>query len=236
MASLATARVPLAVFPSPKKANSKSLVFNVESFLDSTGLGKTIAQFKRKDTIFRQGDPAKDVFYIQKGSVKLIVVNESGKEAVVAILGPGDFFGEGCLTTQSFSVATATCILPTTLLVIEKKKMIQVLGAEHAFSNHFIAYMVGRNMRVERDLVDQLFNNSEKRLARTLLMLAQYGKQDMPNKIIAHISQETLAEMVGTTRPRVNFFMNKFRDLGFIQYSNQDIHINKSLLGVVLND
>jgi CRP-like cAMP-binding protein len=236
MASVAVARAPIEVFPSPKKAKSKRLVFNVESFLDSTGLGKSTALFNRKDTVFRQGDPAKEVFYIQKGSVKLIVVNESGREAVVAILGPGDFLGEGCLTTQSISIATATCLAPTTLLVIRKKEMIQVLSAEHAFSDHFIAYMLGRNMRVEQDLIDQLFNNSEKRLARTLLMLAQYGKQDQPNKTIAHLSQETLAEMIGTTRSRVNFFMNKFRDLGFIQYSKRDIYINKSLLGVVLHD
>jgi CRP/FNR family cyclic AMP-dependent transcriptional regulator len=236
MASAVISRAPLKVVPSAKKANSKSLVFNVESFLDSTGLGKSIILFQQKDTIFRQGDPAKEVFYVQKGSVKLIVVNESGREAVVAILVPGDFFGEGCLTTQSISVATAICLAPTTLLVIKKKEMIQVLSAEHAFSDHFIAYMVGRNMRVEQDLIDQLFNNSEKRLARTLLMLAQYGKQDRPNKTIAHLSQETLAEMIGTTRSRVNFFMNKFRDLGFIEYSNREIHINKSLLSVVLHD
>jgi len=228
--------VPLKVLPSPKTAKSRSLGFSAESFLDSTGLGKSTALFNRKDTVFRQGDPAKDVFYIQKGGVKLIVVNESGKEAVVAILGPGDFLGEGCLTTQFVSMATAICLVPTTLLVIEKKKMMKVLGAEHAFSDYFIAYMLGRNIRVEQDLIDQLFNNSEKRLARTLLMLAQYGKQDRPNKIIAHLSQETLAEMIGTTRSRVNFFMNKFRDLGFIAYSSSDIQINKSLLSVVLHD
>jgi len=222
--------------PFRKKASSKRPVFNVESFLYSTGLGKSIAQFKRNDIIFRQGDAAREVFYVQKGSVKLTVVNESGREAVVAILAAGDFFGEGCLTTQSISVATAVCIAATTLLAIKKQEMIQVLSAEHAFSDHFIAYMLGRNMRVEQDLIDQLFNNSEKRLARTLLMLAQYGRKDQPNKMIAHLSQETLAEMIGTTRSRVNFFMNKFRDLGFIQYSNRSIHINKSLLSVVLHD
>lgn len=222
--------------PFRKKASSKRPVFNVEAFLYSTGLGKSIAQFKRNDTIFRQGDAALEVFYVQKGSVKLTVVNESGREAVVAILAAGDFFGEGCLTTQSISVATAICLTGTTLLAIKKKEMIQVLSAEHAFSNHFIAYMLGRNMRVEQDLIDQLFNNSEKRLARTLLMLAQYGRKDQPNKMIAHLSQETLAEMIGTTRSRVNFFMNKFRDLGFIRYSNRSIQINKSLLSVVLHD
>lgn len=235
MASLAAAR-PRQVFPSPEKARSKNLVFDVEWFLHSTGLGKSIAIFKAKDSVFRQGDSANDVFYIQKGGVKLIVVNQSGREAVMAILGPGDFFGEGCLTTQSTSIATAICLVPTTLLVIKKKEMIQVLSMEHAFSNHFIAYMLGRNMRVEQDLIDQLFNNSEKRLARTLLMLVQYGKKDQPNKMIAHLSQELLAEMIGTTRSRVNFFMNKFRDLGFIEYSKRDIYINKSLLSVVLHD
>jgi len=236
MAQLAATRAPLKAFPSRKKANSKGPVFNVESFLYSTGLGKSIAQFKHKETIFSQGDSAKEVFYIQKGGVKLIVVNETGREAVVAILEAGDFFGEGCLTTQSISVATAICLAPTTLLVIKKKEMIQVLSAEHVFSDHFIAYMLGRNMRVEQDLIDQLFNNCEKRLARTLLILAQYGKKDQPNKVITHLSQETLAEMIGTTRSRVNFFMNKFRDLGFIQYSNRSIQINKSLLSVVLHD
>ena len=230
-------RAPPKVLPSRKKAiPTKKPSFQVESFLYSTGLGKSMAEFKRKDVIFRQGDTAKEVFFIRSGSVKLIVVNESGREAVVAILEAGDFLGEGCLTNQSISVATAICLAPTTLLVIKKKEMIQVLNAEHAFSSHFIAYMLGRNMRVEQDLIDQLFNNSEKRLARTLLMLAQYGRKDQPNKTIAHLSQETLAEMVGTTRSRVNFFMNKFRDLGFIHYSNRSIQINKSLLGVVLND
>jgi CRP/FNR family transcriptional regulator, cyclic AMP receptor protein len=236
MAPSSKTRAPLKVFAFRKKATSKGPPFNVEMFLDSTGLGKSIAQFKNRDTVFSQGDVAKDVFYIQKGSIKLVVVNESGREAVVAILVAGDFFGEGCLTTQSISVATAICLMPTTLLVIKQKEMIQVLGAEHAFSNHFIAYMLGRNMRVEQDLIDQLFNNSEKRLARTLLMLAQYGRRDHPNKMIAHLSQETLAEMIGTTRSRVNHFMNKFRDLGFIQYSSRSVQINKSLLSVVLHD
>ena len=173
--------------------------------------------------------------YIQEGSVKLTVVNESGKEAVVAILGPGDFLGEGCLTGQSKYIATATAIAPTAALVIEKNEMIRVLHKEHEFSDRFIAYMLGRNIRVEEDLVDQLFNSSEKRLARTLLLLARYGKQDKPETILARISQEMLAEMVGTTRSRVNFFMNKFRKLGFIKYNGQ-IHIDKSLLSVVLHD
>ena len=174
--------------------------------------------------------------YIQEGIVKLTVVNASGREAVVAILGRGDFFGEGCLATQSISFATAIALESTTLLVIEKKEMSRVLRTEHKFSDHFIAYMLGRNMRVEQDLIDQLFNSTEKRLARTLLMLADYGKKDQPNKMVAKLSQETLGEMIGTTRSRVSFFMNKFRKLGFIQYSKRDIYIDKSLLSVVLHD
>ena len=175
------------------------------------------------------------VMYIQKGGVKLSVVNEVGKEAVVAMLGPGDFFGEGCLAGQSVRMGTATAITPTTLLVIEKKEMIRVLHAEHEFSDRFVAYMLTRNIRIEEDLVDQLFNSSEKRLARTLLLLARYGKQDQPQKLVPKISQETLAEMIGTTRSRVNFFMNKFRKLGFIKY-NGGLHIDPSLLSVVLHE
>jgi CRP-like cAMP-binding protein len=236
MSSIAAPRAPLKILRSPEKVRSKSLAFNVESFLHSAGLGKSIATFKAKESIIRQGDKVRKVFYIQKGGVKLIVVNQLGREAVVAILRPGDFFGEVCLTNQSISIATAICLVPTTLFAIKKKEMIQILSTEHAFTDHFIAYMLGRNMRVEQDLIDQLFNNCEKRLARTLLMLAQYGKTDQPHKLITNLSQETLSEMVGTTRSRVKFFMNKFRDLGFIQYSHRDIHIRKSLLGVVLHD
>jgi CRP/FNR family transcriptional regulator, cyclic AMP receptor protein len=163
------------------------------------------------------------------------VVNEAGKEAVFAILGPGDFFGEGCLARQSVRIGTATAITPTTLLVIEKKEMIRVLHAEHAFSDRFVSYMLSRNIRIEEDLVDQLFNSSEKRLARTLLLLARYGKESRPEKVIAKISQETLAEMIGTTRGRVNFFMNKFKRLGFIKY-NGGLHVDSSLLSVVLHE
>lgn len=167
--------------------------------------------------------------------MKLTVVNESGKEAVVAILKPGDFFGEGCLAGQSKYMATATTIAPTTVLVIEKDEMIRVLHKEHEFSDRFIAYILGRNIRVEEDLIDQLFNSSEKRLARTLLLLARYGAPGRPQKVLPKVSQETLAEMIGTTRSRVNFFMNKFRKLGFIEY-NGETHINDSLLSVVLHD
>jgi CRP-like cAMP-binding protein len=207
----------------------------VQLFLDSAGLGRKVAKFRGKETIFSQGDPANDVMYIQEGGVKLTVVNETGKEAVVAILGPGDFFGEGCLAGQSVRMATATTIALTTVLVIEKHEVLRVLHEEHEFSDRFIAYTLARNARVEEDLIDQLFNSSEKRLARTLLLLARYGAQDQPQQVIPNVSQETLAEMIGTTRSRVNFFMNKFRKLGFIQY-NGEIHVNKSLLSVVLHD
>jgi CRP/FNR family cyclic AMP-dependent transcriptional regulator len=173
--------------------------------------------------------------YIQEGGVKLTVVNETGKEAVVAILGPGDFLGEGCLAGQPIRMGTATTLSPTTVLVIEKYEVVRVLHEEHEFSDRFIAYTLARNARVEEDLIDQLFNSSEKRLARTLLLLARYGAQEQPQKVIPNVSQETLAEMIGTTRSRVNFFMNKFRKLGFIQYDGE-IHVNKSLLSVVLHD
>jgi CRP/FNR family transcriptional regulator, cyclic AMP receptor protein len=228
-------RKPVKPRRSLKKANLRSPAFDVKSFLDSAGLGRKVDKFEGKETVFSQGDPAKNVMYIQKGGVKLSVVNESGKEAVVAILGPGDFFGEGCLAGQSICMATATTVAPTSVLVIEKNEMIRVLHREHEFSDRFIAYMLARNIRVEEDLVDQLFNSSEKRLARTLLLLARYGASDQPQKVLPKVSQEMLAEMIGTTRPRVNFFMNKFRKLGFIQY-NGEIRVNNSLLSVVLHE
>src|ERR1700747_2011931 len=228
-------RVSVQTRRSSKKGNSRSRAFDVQLFLDSAGLGKKVDNFQTNETVFAQGDPEKNVMYIQEGGVKLSVVNETGKEAVVAILGPGDFFGEGCLAGQSVSMATATAIAPTTVLVIEKNEMIRVLHREHEFSDRFIAYMLARNLRVEEDLVDQLFNSSEKRLARTLLLLARYGAPGQPQKVLLKVSQETLAEMIGSTRPRVNFFMNKFRKLGFIEY-NGEIHINNSLLSVVLHE
>ena len=218
-----------------KKAKSRSPVFDAKLFLDSIGLGRKVAKFRAKETIFTQGDPAKQVMYIQEGGVKLTVVNESGKEAVVATFGQGDFLGEGCLAGQAVCMATATAIASTTLLVIEKDEMIRVLHEEHEFSDRFIAHMLARNIRVEEDLIDQLFNSSEKRLARTLLLLARYGKQEQPGGILPSVSQETLANIVGTTRSRVNFFMNKFRKLGFIEY-NGKIKVNKSLLTVVLHE
>jgi CRP/FNR family transcriptional regulator, cyclic AMP receptor protein len=220
----------------PKRANSRTRVFDVKQFLDSTGLGRKVAEFGKKETVFAQGDPAQNVMYIQEGGVKLTVVNQAGKEALVAILGPGDFFGEACLGGQSVCIATATTVAPTTVLVIEKNEMLRVLHAEHEFSDRFIAYMLARNIRVEEDLIDQLFNSSEKRLARTLLLLARYGAPGDPQKSLPKMSQETLSEMIGTTRSRVNFFMNKFRKMGFIHYTNGKIHIDNSLLSVVLHD
>jgi CRP/FNR family cyclic AMP-dependent transcriptional regulator len=220
--------------PKRPKANPKG-AFNAQNFLDSTGLARKVVEFKAKETIFSQGEAGNDVIYIQKGGVRLSVVNQSGKEAVVAVLGPGDFFGEGCLAAQPIRMGTATSIAPTTALVIEKSEMIRVLHHEHEFSDRFISFMLARNIRIEEDLVDQLFNSSEKRLARTLLLLARYGKEDKPQRVLPKVSQEMLAEMVGTTRSRVNFFMNKFRKLGFIKY-NGGLQINTSLLSVVLHD
>jgi CRP-like cAMP-binding protein len=209
--------------------------FNAHAFLDSAGLARTIAEYRRRQKIYSQGDPATTVMYIHKGGVKLSVVSETGKVAVVALLGPGDFFGEGCLAGVPFRMGLATAITPTTVLVIEKKEMIRVLHEEHRLSDRFIAYLLTRNIRVEEDLVDQLFNSIEKRLARALLLLARYGNQDQPQKMLPKVSQETLAEMVGTTRSRVNMFMNKFRKLGFIDYNGR-IEIHSSLLSVVLHE
>ena len=209
--------------------------FDVQNFLDSAGLARKVVEFRRKETIFSQGDPCKDVLYIQQGGVKLCVVNETGKEAVVAMLGPGDFFGEGCLAGQSKRMGTAIAITPTTALAIDRNEMIRVLHAEHEFSDRFISHMLSRNIRIEEDLVDQLFNSTEKRLARTLLLLARYGEQDQPDKRLPKVSQEMLAEMIGATRPRVNFFMNKFRKLGLIQY-NGGLKVDKSLLSIVLHE
>jgi len=209
--------------------------FDLKDFLDTPGVARQIVKFRRSEKIYSQGDRAKGVKYIQEGGVKLSVISEGGKEAVVAVLGPGDFFGEGCLAGQPFCMGTATAIVPTSVLFIEKKEMMRVLGTEPAFSDLFISHMLTRNIRVEEDLVDQLFNSSEKRLARTLLLLARYGEEDRPHGVLPTISQETLAAMVGTTRSRVNFFMNKFRKLGLIKY-NGGLQVNTSLLSVVLHE
>jgi CRP/FNR family cyclic AMP-dependent transcriptional regulator len=209
--------------------------FDPINFLAKIGEGKTIIQFARNQTIFSQGEPADSVFYVQRGKIKLTVVSEHGKEAVIAILDPTSFFGEGALAGQPIRMATAAAATDCSILQIRKQKIIQVLREEPTFSQVFIAYILARTIRVEEDLVDQLFNSSEKRLARLLLLLARFGKESQPETVIAKISQETLAEMIGTTRSRVSFFMNKFRKLGFIEYDGQ-LKIHSSLLNVVLHD
>jgi CRP/FNR family cyclic AMP-dependent transcriptional regulator len=222
--------------PAKKLARIASLApFDVHTFLDSAGVSRRIVRFSRSAIVFAQGSPANSVFYIQEGGMKLSVVSSAGKEAVVAMLGPGDFLGEGCLAGQPLRMGTATALVPTTALRIQKREMMRTLHEQSALSDRFIAHMLARNIRIEEDLVDQLFNSSEKRLARTLLLLARYGDEARPQQVLPKLSQETLAEMVGTTRSRVNFFMNKFRKLGFIQYNGR-ISINSSLLSVVLHD
>lgn len=219
---------------STKKLKQKH-AFDAQAFLDSAGVARRVRELGPGEIVYAQGAAAESVMYLQSGSVKLTVVNEVGKEAVVAILGPGDFFGEGCLAGQTVRFGTATTIARTTVLVIERSEMFKVLHEEHDLSDRFIRFMLARNIRIEEDLVDQLFNSSEKRLARTLLLLARYGKDDQPHGLLPKVSQEVLAEMVGTTRSRVNFFMNKFRKLGFIKY-NGGLQVNTSLLSVVLHE
>jgi len=214
---------------------TKMVAFNVEHFLNTAGVARTVVEFEKKQTLFSQGDLCKNIMYIQKGSVKISVVSKTGKEAVVGMLGGNDFIGEGGLAGQPMRMATATAVTPVTVLAIENKEMFRVLHSESAFSDRFITYMLQRNVRIEEDLIDQLFNSSEKRLARALLLLARYGKQDKPQRMLPKIPQETLAEMIGTTRSRVNFFMNKFKKMGFIKY-NGGLQINASLLSVVLHD
>jgi CRP/FNR family cyclic AMP-dependent transcriptional regulator len=222
-----------AMAKKPQKV--KVPVFDAQAFLDSAGVARKVKEFKGAEVVYSQGDAAKSVMYLQSGGVKLTVVNEVGKEAVVAILGPGDFFGEGCLAGQPVRMGTAIAITSSTVLVIEKNEMFKVLHEEHGLSDRFITFMLARNIRIEEDLIDQLFNSSEKRLARTLLLLARYGKEDQPHGVLPKMSQEMLADMIGTTRSRVNFFMNKFRKLGFIEY-NGGLQINTSLLSVVLHE
>jgi CRP-like cAMP-binding protein len=221
--------------PIKKTTVSKPAAFNLQRFLQSGGVAKRVVSYERNQQIFAQGEPGTSVYYIQHGGVKLSVLSESGKEAVVAMLGPGDFFGEGCLAGQPLRMGSATAISVTTVLAVDKNKMLRLLHEQPTLSDRFISHMLARNIRIEEDLVDQLFNSSEKRLARTLLLLARYGKQDKPQRVLPKVSQEVLAEMVGTTRSRVNFFMNKFRKLGFIEYDGE-ITINSSLLSVVLHD
>ncbi|MCG3116713.1 MAG: Crp/Fnr family transcriptional regulator [Candidatus Manganitrophus sp. SA1] len=216
-------------------ARKRSLPFNANTFLAIVGGGKAILNSPKKQSLFLQGDAADAVFYIQSGKVKLTVVSPKGKEAVVAILGRADFFGEGCLAGQSVRMATAISMEDSTIVRIEKAAMIRVLHEEPAFSELFMAYLLSRNIRIEEDLVDQLFNSSEKRLARVLLLLAHFGKEGKAELVIPKMSQETLAEMVGTTRSRVSFFLNKFKKLGFIEY-NGELRVHSSLLNIVLHD
>jgi CRP-like cAMP-binding protein len=209
--------------------------FDPKVFLDTENVGRTISQYRKDQKVFSQGSPADAVFYIQKGKVKITVVSEQGKEAVVAIMGPDEFCGEGCLTGQPRRMATAVAMTECEIMRLEKVAMVRVLHEEPAFSEMFVAHLLARTIRVEEDLVDQLFNSSEKRLARSLLLLANFGKDGRPERIIAKVSQETLAEMIGTTRSRVSHFMNKFRKLGFIDY-NGHLEVHSSLLNVVLHD
>ena len=235
-----------ARFPSPPKmliiglegyvmATKRRRLFDTKSFLARVGDGRSIGKYRKGQVVFSQGDAGDAVFYIQKGKVKLTVVSEQGKEAVIAILGADEFFGEGCLAGQAQRIATVTAMTDSVIVRLEKAAIVRVIHQEPTFSELFIAHLLGRSIRVEADLVDQLFNSSEKRLARMLLLLANFGKESKPEPIIAKISQETLAEMIGTTRSRVSFFMNKFRKLGLIDY-NGSIEIHSSLLNVVLRD
>jgi CRP/FNR family cyclic AMP-dependent transcriptional regulator len=217
-------------------ATKKMNDFDVDTFLATIGKGRTIVAFQKKQTIFAQGSPADAVFHIQQGKVKLTVVSNNGKEATLGILSDRDFFGEGCLAGQALRMAAATAMTDCDLLRIDKKAMMEVLHREHALSDMFVAYLLTRNIRYEEDLVDQLFNSSEKRLARILLLLAHFGKAGAPETVVPKISQETLAEMIGTTRSRVSFFMNRFRTLGFIEYGASGLQVHSSLLNIVLHD
>jgi CRP/FNR family cyclic AMP-dependent transcriptional regulator len=211
--------------------------FDVQAYLESAGLAKSVATYRRGEAIFMQGEPCSHVHYIQSGGIKLSVLSKIGREAVVAMLGPGEFFGEGCLAGQALRMGSATAITPSRILRVDKRAMVQLLHKQHAMSDRFIAHMLARNIRIEEDLIDQLFNSSEKRLARALLLLARYGQKERPSRVVPSVSQETLADMIGTTRSRVNFFLNKFRKLGFIEYDGErPVTINSSLLSVVLHD
>jgi CRP/FNR family transcriptional regulator, cyclic AMP receptor protein len=218
-----------------KTARKSAVAFDHGLFLTKVGNGKTIREYRAKQVVFAQGDPADAVFYIQAGKVKLTVLSTHGKQAVIAILEPGDFFGEGCLASQSLRMSTASAMLPSTVLRVAKETMVALLRREPEFAERFIAYLLSRNVRIEEDLVDQLFNSSEKRLARLLLLLAHIGKESKPEPVLPKVSQETLAAMVGTTRSRVSYFMNRFRKMGFIHY-NGGLQVHSALLSVVLRD
>jgi len=216
-------------------AKKPNRTFDPKAFLATVNHGRTVSLYRREEVVFAQASPADAVFYIQKGKIKIVIASKQGKEAVVALVGPGEFFGEGCLIGQPLRLATARAMVESEVMRVDKAEMIRVLHAEPAFGEVFIAHLLTRNSRIEEDLVDQLFNSSEKRLARTLLMLANFGKEGGPQAITTRISQETLAEIIGTTRPRVSHFMNKFRKLGFIDY-NGHLEVHSSLLTVVLRD
>lgn len=220
----------------PRTPLRKIRLFDPHAFLAQAGLGRTVINLKKKQAVFSQGEPAEAVFYIQRGRIRLSVISPGGKEATIALLGNGDFLGEECIaTSQPLRLATATAIADCAVLKIERKEMVRALHEQESFSDIFVSYLLSRNLRIQEDLVDQLFNSSEKRLARTLLLLAQFGKEGTADAVIPKISQEMLAEMVGTTRSRVNFFMNRFRKLGFIEY-NGKLLVHRSLLTVVLHD
>jgi CRP-like cAMP-binding protein len=229
---LREAVIPRLISGIPK---SKRKAFDPKKFLAKVGEGRTIAAYRKKQPIFAQGDPADSLFYLQKGKVKLTVVSRHGKEAIVAVLGPADFFGEGCLAGQPRRMATASALADCSIVRIAKPVAIKVIRDQPKFSELFLAYLLSRNIRIEEDLVDRLFNSSEKRLARILLLLANFGKNGKPEQVIPKISQETLAEMVGTTRARVSFFMNKFRKLGFVSYDG-GLEVHSALLNVILHD
>jgi CRP-like cAMP-binding protein len=217
------------------KAPKRRPAFDAQAFLDSAGVDRKVRHFNKAEIIFSQGSPADTVMYIQEGAVKITALSAVGKEAIIAILHPGDFFGEGCMAGQPMRVGNATAMTGSMVLVIEKNEMTRVLHDQHELSDLFINFVLSRNIRIEQDLIDRLFNSTEKRLARTLLLLARYGEQDQPQRKLPRVSQETLAEMIGTTRTRVNLFMNKFKRLGFVKYNGQ-IEVNTSLLSVVLHD
>ena len=222
--------------PRPRAAANKRHDFDPTLFLASIGEGRKVVLFPKKQSIFAQGDPADTVFYLQTGKVKLTVVSNTGREATIGIVGEGDFFGEGSLAGQALRMGSAAAMTDCAVLRIDKKAMMEALHRGHEFSDMFVAYLLARNIRYEEDLVDQLFNSSEKRLARILLLLAHFGKEGVPETVIPKISQETLADMIGTTRSRVSFFMNRFRKLGFVDYGEAGLQVHSSLLNVVLHD
>ncbi len=229
-------RIAVAATVSRRLANKRNPAFDLKAFLEDAGLGRTIVDFKKNDILFSQGDAADTIFYVTKGNVRLTVVSQTGKEATVALLETGDFVGESCVAVaERLRVVTATALTRCTLMRIEKKEMVRVIREEHAFADVFVSFLLARNARIQADLVDQLFNSSEKRLARILLLLAHFGKEGEPETVVPKISQEVLAEMIGTTRSRVNFFMNRFRKLGFIDY-NGGLEVHSSLLNVILHD